>query len=107
MKYLRILAIALCCVMLLGMLIACKDEDTVNNDTDTEVETTTESTSDTESETTDTEASEPENKDPEESQPPYTGPAIRNETWNTGDITPGNSNVSLGVGENDPTVDWN
>lgn len=106
MKYLRIISIALCCLMLIGMLVACKDEEAKETETDTEVVTTADTT-DTEADTTEPETTEPETTEPEETEPPYTGPAIRNETWNTGDITPGSSSVALESGENDPSVDWN
>ena len=113
MKYLRIISLVLCCLLLLGMFVACKNEETT--DTDTEAATTADTTADTSN--TEPETTEP--KDDEGNQgdqgnegdggeePAYTGPAIRNETWNTGDITPGTSNVQLEQGSNDPAIEWN
>lgn len=111
MKYLRILSIALCCLLLIGMLVACKDGDEADTDAKTEPKTS-ESINDTEPEGTEPEGTEPEDTEPEDTEPedttpPYTGPAIRNETWDTGNITPGSSSVALDSGANDPSVDWN
>lgn len=103
MKYLRIISIALCCLMLIGIFVACNREEAV--ETETEAVTTAEQTEET---TTETEKPKSNGETPkEDDKPPYTGPAIRNETWNTDDITPGSSTVNLTQGANDPSVDWN
>lgn len=113
MKYLRILSIILCCVLLVGMLVACKDDETADTDAKTEP-VASDSVSDTDPADTDPADTDPADTDPAdtdpadtEPQPPYTGPAIRDDAWNTGDITPGSSNVALESGANDPSVEWN